>query len=182
MLEPPYEKSGSVTPTTGRTPTVMPMLKMACQKNIAPTPTATRGTEAILRVRGDADRPDADERVEHRAARCSRRSPSPRRTRGTESPSTDRARSRTGSACPRMKPLAPEPAVADGRARLMRVPARAGACPPPGSGSSGCDSSGSRADRSATYPRRRARRAITPITRLLRRTRVSASMVMAHDV
>src|SRR5262249_26972159 len=41
VLEPPYENSGKVMPTTGSTPTVMPTLNTVCQKNIAPMPTAT---------------------------------------------------------------------------------------------------------------------------------------------
>ena len=39
-LEPPYEKSGSVTPTTGSRPHTIPMLMTVCQKKSAETPTA----------------------------------------------------------------------------------------------------------------------------------------------
>jgi len=41
-LDPPYEKSGSVTPTTGSRPVTMPRLKMACQKMMLPTPRQAR--------------------------------------------------------------------------------------------------------------------------------------------
>jgi membrane associated rhomboid family serine protease len=40
-LEPPYENSGNVMPTTGSMPLAMPRLMMVCQKMSAPQPTAT---------------------------------------------------------------------------------------------------------------------------------------------
>ena len=38
-LDPPEEKSGKVTPTTGRMPVTIPRLKKACQKMMLPTQT-----------------------------------------------------------------------------------------------------------------------------------------------
>ena len=55
-LEPPYEKSGSVTPTTGRSPVTIPRLKKACQKIRLPTPmarTAPKRSRAVAAMRID---------------------------------------------------------------------------------------------------------------------------------
>ena len=46
--EPPAEKSGSVTPTTGKRPVTMPRLKIACQKMIEPQPIASTAPKRSL--------------------------------------------------------------------------------------------------------------------------------------
>ena len=47
-LEPPYEKSGSVTPTTGRSPVTMPRLKTRVPEDEAPDADGEHGAEAVL--------------------------------------------------------------------------------------------------------------------------------------
>ena len=64
-LEPPYEKSGSVTPTTGRRPVTIPRLKSACQKMRLPTPIARTAPKRSFAVGATRIAPEHEERVEH---------------------------------------------------------------------------------------------------------------------
>ena len=49
-LEPPYEKSGRVTPTTGKSPVTMPRLNTTCQKTMLATPTASTAPKRSFAV------------------------------------------------------------------------------------------------------------------------------------
>src|SRR5438132_1122534 len=65
-LDPPYEKSGSVTPTTGRMPVTMPRLKKACQKIRLPTPMARTAPKRSFAE--EASRRDVNEAPQAEAA------------------------------------------------------------------------------------------------------------------
>ena len=102
----------------------MPILMNACQKIIAPMPTASTAPKRSFALRRDADRPDAEEAVEAEQHDAADEAPLLGEHREREVGVLIGQELELVLRAPH-EPLAEDPAVADGHARVVRVPARA---------------------------------------------------------